>query len=252
MEGKMLGTLLPVLSIALDPGESVVAEAGEFCWMTDSIEMSTGTDSRQQGVLRAATRKADGSSLALSSYMARGSAGTVAFASKLPGAIMPIDVGAGGEYVVHRHGLMAGTSGIDISTGFRQSFTAGIFAADGFSLLRIGGQGRAWVGLAGDVIRFDLEAGRSLRTHPAHIGLFEASVVFQLTRAPGIVNRYFSGEAFHFAVLSGPGAVWLQSMPPPIVAASLGPYLADQCGHTAAIDSGSSDPLTNSRTEAMT
>lgn len=252
MEEKTLGTLLPVLSIALDPGESVVAEAGEFCWMTDSIEMSTGTDPGHRDVAGRLGRADDGTSLLLSSYTARGSAGAVGFASKLPGAIMPIDVCAGTQYVVHRHGFMAGTSGIEVSTAFRQSYQAGIFAADGFRLDRVGGQGRAWVGLGGDVVRFELEAGKSLRVHPAHVGIFEASVVFQMMRADGIVNRYFSGGSYHFAVLSGPGTVWLQSMPAPLVAASLEPYRTDRSGHAAANDGGLSSPLTNSRTEGMT
>jgi uncharacterized protein (AIM24 family) len=202
---QILGTTLPVLSISLDAGESVVAEAGEFSWMTDSIQMST--------------------EVGQSTYTAKNAAGTIAFAAKLPGSILGVDVAAHHEYLVQRHGFLAGTPGIQISAGFEQSFSAGIFAAEGFVLQHVGGEGRAWIGLAGEVTGYDLAAGESLRVHPGHVGMFTASVSFQVMRVPGITNRYFGGDAHHFAVLSGPGSVWLQSLPLPVLAAALAPFL---------------------------
>ena len=211
MKEQLLGTMLPVLSVSLDPGESVVAETGEFSWMTDAIQMSAGLS--------------EGSSLSLSVYTAKDAAGVIAFASKLPGSILGVGVGPQNEYLVHRHGFLAGTPGIEISAGFQQSFSAGIFAGEGFVLQRVGGQGRAWIGLAGEVVTCNLAPGESLRTHPGHVGMFTASVSFQVMRVPGIANRYFGGDAHHFAVLSGPGSVWLQSMPLPVLAAALAPFL---------------------------
>lgn len=238
MEEQVLGTTLPVLSISLSPGESVVAEAGEFSWMTDSIQMSTGMGAGGHGLMGALKRAAGGSTLFLSSYTATDSAGTIAFAAKLPGSILGIDVGPQDEYLVHRHGFLAGTPGIQISAGFQQSFSAGIFAGEGFVLQRIAGQGRAWAELAGEVVRYDLAPGQSLRAHPGHVGMFTASVSFQVMRVPGVTNRYFGGDAHHFAVLSGPGAVWLQSMPLPVLAASLAPYLPQAQGDHSAAEGG--------------
>ena len=211
MQEQLLGTTLPVLSICLDPGESVVAETGEFSWMTDSIQMSTGT--------------ADGSSPLLSTYTAKDAPGTIAFAARLPGSIVGTEIGPGTEYLVHRRGFLAGTPGIEISTGFQQPFSAGIFAGEDFVLQRAGGQGRAWIELAGEVVSYELAPGESLRVHPGHVGMFAASVSFQVMRVPGITNRYFGGDVHHFAVLSGPGPVWLQSMPLPVLAAALAPFL---------------------------
>ena len=105
-------------------------------------------------------------------------------------------------------------------------------------LQRVAGQGRAWIELAGEMVRYDLAAGQSLRAHPGHVGLFTASVSFQVVRVPGVTNRYFGGDAHHFAVLSGPGAVWLQSMPLPVLAASLAPYLPQAQGDHSATESG--------------
>ena len=235
MEEQLLGTTLPVLTISLSPGESVVAEAGEFSWMTDSIQMSTGMGGAGgSGIVGAPQRAAGGSPVFLSSYTATDSAGTIAFAAKQPGSILGIDVGPRQEHLVHQHGFLAGTAGIEISAGFQQSFSAGIFGGEGFVLQRVAGQGRAWIELSGEVVRHDLAAGQSLRAHPGHVGMFAASVSFQVMRVPGVTNRYFGGNAHHFAVLSGPGAVWLQSMPLPVLAASLAPYLPQaQADHSA-------------------
>jgi uncharacterized protein (TIGR00266 family) len=241
MKDQVTGSTLPVLEINLDPGDSVIAEVGEFSWMTDSIQMSTGMGGGVggQGIMGAIKRVAGGSSLLFSTYTAQGTAGMIAFAAKLPGSIMPVEVGRGTEYMVHRHGFLAGTTGIQISAGFQQSFTAGVFGGEGFILQRVAGQGRAWIELSGEVSCYELSSGESLRVHPGHIGMFEASVSFQVMRVQGITNRYFGGDSHHFGVLSGPGKVWLQSMPLPVLAASLAPYLQhDQGDGGKAVEGG--------------
>jgi uncharacterized protein (TIGR00266 family) len=227
MQEEIHGTTTPVLSVHLSPGESVVAEVGEFSWMTDSIQMSTsmGGGVGGKGLMGALKRVAGGASFLMSTYTAQGAAGTISFASKVPGSILPVQVGQGSEYMVHRRGFLAGTPGIEVSAGFQQSFRAGIFAGEGFVLQRVGGQGRAWTELSGEVVPYELAPGQSLRVHPGHVGMFQTSVSFQVVRVPGIANRYFGGDAHHFAVLSGPGTVWLQSMPLPQLAASLVPYM---------------------------
>jgi uncharacterized protein (TIGR00266 family) len=239
MQDQVIGSTLPVLEVSLNPGESVVAEAGEFSWMTDSIQMSTGMGGGTggQGLMGALKRKVGGSTFLFSTYKAEGAPGMIAFAAKLPGSIRPVDVEGGREYMVHRRGFLAGTPGIRISAGFQQSFTGGIFGGEGFVLQRIGGEGRAWVELAGEMVTYDLANGQSLRVHPGHIGMFDASVSFQVARVQGMANRYFGGDSHHFAVLSGPGRVWLQSMPLAILAASLAPYLGAQ-GTGQAVEAG--------------
>jgi uncharacterized protein (AIM24 family) len=191
---QLLGSTQPVLSISLEPGESIVAEAGEFAWMTDSIQLTT----RPAG---------------LSDYTAKDQAGTIAFASRLPGSILHIEVAPGREYLVHRNGFLAGTPGIEVTIGFQQSLEATETAADKFILRRIGGRGRAWVELSGDVIRRDLAAGTSLRTHPWHIGMSDASVAVQMAELVRPGPSYLGTAAQSLAVVSGPGTVWLQSMP---------------------------------------
>jgi uncharacterized protein (AIM24 family) len=189
---QLLGTTQPVLSISLEPGESIVAEAGEFAWMTDSIQLTT-------------------TPAGLSDYTAKDQAGTIAFASRLPGSILHIEVAPGREFLVHRNGFLAGTPGIEVITGFQQPLEATKAAAGEFILRRIGGRGRAWVALSGDVIRRDLAAGTSLRTHPWHIGMSDASVTVQMAALARPAAGDPGTAAQSLAVLSGPGTVWLQS-----------------------------------------
>jgi len=191
---QLLGSTQPVLSISLEPGESIVAEAGDFAWMTDSIQLTT-------------------TPAGLSDYTAKDQAGTIAFASRLPGSILHIEVSPGHEYLVHRNGFLAGTPGIEVTTGFQQPLEATETTADKFILRRISGRGRAWVELSGDVIRRDLAAGTSLRTHPWHIGMSDASVTLQMAELARPATSYLGTAAQALAVVSGPGTVWLQSMP---------------------------------------
>jgi uncharacterized protein (AIM24 family) len=240
MQAQIHGTTMPVLSVHLDPGEGVVAEAGEFSWMTDSIQISTGVggDAGGRSPSGAAGRDAEGSPLPMSTYTAQGAPGTITFAPKAPGSILPVDVCPGTEYLVHQRGFLAGTPGIEVSAGFQRAFRAGVFAGGGFALRRLGGHGRAWAELSGQVIPHELAADQSLRVHPGHVGLFQASVSFQLVRVPGITNRYFGGDAHYFAELSGPGTVWLQSMPLPQLAATLVPYIPASEDRSETVEGG--------------
>jgi uncharacterized protein (AIM24 family) len=184
---QLLGSTQPVLSISLEPGESVVAGTGEFAWMTDSIQM-TGPNQTAAG------------QAGMSAYLAKAEAGTVAFASRRPGAILSVEVTPEREFMVHCRAFLAATPGIELSTGFRQSLRTPGTAGGEFVLRRIGGVGRR-----------DLPAGVSLRTHPWHIGMSDASVTVQITELEEPVEA--GGDARQLAVLSGPGSVWLQSMP---------------------------------------
>lgn len=244
MRDQILGTTMPVLSVNLEANESVVAEIGEFSWMSDSVQMTTNTGGGMGGTgfMGALKRKMGGSSFLFTTYTAQGAPGFVAFASKVPGSIVPVDIAPGQEYMVHRHGFLCGIPGVQISMGFQQSFTAGIFAGEGFVLQRLGGQGRAWVELSGELITYDLAPGQSLRVHPGHVGMFQASVSFQVMRVPGIANRYFGGDSHHFAVVTGPGRVWLQSMPITSLAATLSPYMPAS-GGARSVEAGAAGGL---------
>ena len=127
--------------------------------------------------------------------------------------------------MIHRHGFLCATPGVELSVGFQQSLGAGIFGGDGFLLQRLAGNCQAWVELDGEVVTYDLAPGESLRVHPGHVGMFEGSVQFGITRIQGIRNMLFGGDGIFLAQLTGPGRVWLQSLPLANLAHALSPYL---------------------------
>jgi uncharacterized protein (TIGR00266 family) len=239
MNTEVKGTVLPVLEVTLEPGEEVISTHGELSWMTANVEMSqTANTGAGKGLLGGLKRMAGGGGLFLTRYRASSGEGSVAFAAKMPGRIFPIEISSQGGYLVHRHGWLCGTTGITPTVGLQQSFRGGLFGGDGFVLERLEGEGTAWVELAGEIISYDLAPGQSLLVHPGHIGVFQDTVSFQITRVPGVANKLFGDDGFHLVALTGPGTIWLQSMPLSILAGSLAPYLGNQVGGDAAVAGG--------------
>jgi uncharacterized protein (AIM24 family) len=127
--------------------------------------------------------------------------------------------------MIHRHGFLCSTPGVELGVGFQQSLGAGIFGGDGFLLQKMGGVCQAWVELDGEVVTYDLGQGETMRVHPGHVGMFEDTVQFQITRIRGIRNMLFGGDGIFLAALTGPGRIWLQSLPLSNLAHALRPYL---------------------------
>lgn len=229
MQAEVKGTTLPVLDVTLEQGEEVISTHGELSWMTANIQMSQTTNTGGgKGLLAGLKRMAGGGGIFLTRYRSDQGQGTVTFASKMPGRIFPVEITSAGGYLVHRHGWLCGTPGITPTVGLQQSFRGGLYGGDGFVLEKLEGQGSAWIELSGEVVSYDLAAGQSLLVHPGHVGMFQDTVNFQITRIPGIANKLFGADGFHLVALTGPGTIWLQSMPLPILAASLAPYLGGE------------------------
>ena len=229
MEHRVVGTTMPVLEFALGANDAIISEAGELSWMTQTIQMTTHTQmGGGGGFFGAIKRVAGGGSLFMTEYRAVGAPGEVAFATRVPGHILPIEVRPELEYLVHRHGFLCATAAVELGVGFQQSLGAGIFGGDGFLLQKISGQGLAWLELSGEVVVKDLRPGETLRVHPGHVGAFQSSVAFQITRVPGIKNMIFGGDGIFLAALTGPGRVWLQTLPISRLAHQLMEYMPAQ------------------------
>ena len=236
MQAEIKGTTMPILEVALAQGEYVVTPHGELAWMTTSIQMSqtmsAGAGGGGGGLMGGLKRMLGGGGLFLTRYDGPGS---VTFAAKVPGHIVPVDISGGHSYLVHRHGWLCGTPGITPSVGLQQSFRAGLYGGDGFILQKLDGEGRAWIELGGEVTSYELPPGQTILVHPGHIGMFQGTVQFSITRVQGIANMMFGGDGLHLVALTGPGRVWLQSMPLPMLAHALSPYLGDQGVKDAAV-----------------
>jgi uncharacterized protein (TIGR00266 family) len=226
MQTRIQGTTMPVLDVQLDPNESVFSESGELSWMTGSIQMTTHTQMGGGGGLFGALKRVvGGGSLFMTEYRAMQYAGEVSFATKVPGHIVPVQLGQGPEYMVHRHGFLCATDGVTIGVGFQQSLGAGVFGGSGFILQKVGGVGTAWLELSGELVVKNLAPGEILRVHPGHVGAFQTSVAFQIQIVPGLKNMIFGGDGIFLAVLQGPGTVWLQTLPIARLAHQLSEYM---------------------------
>jgi uncharacterized protein (TIGR00266 family) len=242
MQAEIKGTTMPVLEVTLQQGEQVISTHGELSWMTPNIQMSQhmgtgGSRGQGGGFMQGLKRVMGGGGLFLTHYEATQGAGMITFAAKLPGHIKPIDIAPGQAFFVHRHGWLCGTPGITPSVGLQQTFRGGMWGGDGFVLQKLEGQGRAWIELGGELVHYTLAPGQTLMVHPGHVGLFEGTVQFSMTRVPGIANALFGGDGFQLVALTGPGQIWLQSMPLPVLAHGLEPYMPRQ-GETQTVEAG--------------
>src|SRR5438046_8775005 len=186
METKIVGTVMPVLELNMEPDEKVFAESGDLSWMSVASRMRTGTSvGGQQGGFRGALGRAvAGGTLFMTEYTAVGGPGLLAFAAKLPGQILPLEVAPGQGYMVHRHGFLCAQLGVQFSIGFQQRLGAGVFGGTGFRLQKLTGQGQAWVALNGEVVVYDMQHGNTLRVHPSQVGMFQESVQFNVVTVP--------------------------------------------------------------------
>jgi len=147
---RVLGTVMPVLEIDLQPGQTVIAQGGELSWITSSIASPPRprVAVARKGLMSAVKRVVGGGTLFMTEFRAERTPGTVAFATKLPGEIRPVEVRPDRTYMVHRHGFLAGTADVELAIAFQQSFGAGLFGGTGFILQRVSGNGTAWIELS--------------------------------------------------------------------------------------------------------
>ncbi|MBW0016473.1 MAG: AIM24 family protein [Mycobacterium sp.] len=233
MDAKITGTVMPVLEVSLSPGEILTAEAGELSWISESIQLRTSTRmAGSTGFLGGIKRAVGGGGLFMTEYSAVDRPGNVAFAAKLPGHIVPVHLRPDTPYLVHRHGFLCGVGDVQLSIAFQRKLGAGIFGGAGFVLQHLSGNGQAWIELSGETVAYTLGPGQTLRVHPGHVGMFDASVTFDITRVPGIKNMLFGGDGLFLATLTGPGRIWLQTLTVSNLAHAITPYLPQPSGES--------------------
>ncbi len=227
MQSRITGTTLPVLEIGLEPNDMIVATPGELSWMTPNVQMRTATKTAgARGLWGAITRAVSGGGLFMTEFTSTSGMGAVAFAAKVPGQILEVQVQPGRGYLVHRHGFLCATYGAELTSALQRRLGAGVFGGEGFVLQRLSGTCTAWVELGGEIVSHELAPGESLLVHPGHVGMFEESVSFDITTISGISNALFGGDGLFLVQLTGPGRIWLQTLTMPNLAHALSPYLA--------------------------
>ena len=222
MKHQIHGTTFPSLDLILDQGETVFTESGGMAWMVGNIDMSTNT---RGGLMKGLARSLAGESLFLTSYTCKGSQGMITFTPEAPGAVLPVELGAGEARICQKDAFMVAQDSVTLEIHFRRKLGAGLFGGEGFILQKLTGPGLAFVEIAGDVRSYTLKEGQTMKVDPGHIAMYEPTVGYDITRVKGISNVLFGGEGLFLATLTGPGRVWLQSMPLSNLAAKLRPYM---------------------------
>ena len=220
---EIKGQELQFVEIELDPGESAVAEAGAFVWKDASIGMTTvfGDGSGDQGggfmgkLLGAGKRLVTGESLFTTGFTHNGSGkARVAFAAPTPGAILPLRLADyGGTLICQKDAFLAAAKGVSIGIQFQRRVMTGLFGGEGFIMQRLDGDGWVFVQMGGTVVERELKAGEELHVDTGCLAAYTPSVEFDLVAAGGVRSMVFGGEGVFFARLTGPGHVWIQSLP---------------------------------------
>ncbi len=221
---EIKGHELQFVEIELDPGESAVAEAGAFVWKDASIEMTTvfgdGSESGDGGgfmgkLLGAGKRLITGASLFTTVFTHRGTGkARVAFAAPVPGTILPLKLSdLGGTLICQKESFLAAARGVSIGVAFQRRVMTGLFGGEGFVMQKLEGDGWVFVQMGGTLIERELRAGEELHIDTGCLAAYTPSVTFDLITAGGVKSVLFGGEGMFFARLSGPGKVWIQSLP---------------------------------------
>ncbi|WP_428032326.1 TIGR00266 family protein [Ancylobacter sp.] len=228
MRSKIIGTTLPVLELQLDAGDRIIGVPDQLSWMSGDIALSTSTaGGGAGGLFGLVSRAVSGGGLFMTEFHAERGPGNVAFAAKLPGSFVTVEIEPGRGYLVHRHGFVCGTTGIEVTTAFQQTLGGAVFGGEGFVLQKLAGRASAYVELSGELVTYDLQAGQQILVHPGHVGMFEESVSFEMTTMRGVRNALFGGDGLFLVRLSGPGKVWLQSLTAPGLAHAISHYLPE-------------------------
>lgn len=222
MKYEIHGTTLQTLDITLSQGESVFTESGGMAWMTGDIEMNTDT---RGGLMKGLARSLSGESLFLTTYTCQGPGGLITFTPEAPGAILPVELQAGQSRICQKDAFMVAESSVDLEIHFRRKLGTGLFGGEGFILQKLTGPGMAWVEIAGELRSYSLKPGQTMRVDPGHIAMYEPTVDYDINRVKGVRNILFGGEGLFLATLTGPGKVWLQSMPLANLASTLSRYI---------------------------
>ncbi|MCE2788277.1 MAG: TIGR00266 family protein [Saprospiraceae bacterium] len=219
---RILGEEMQMVEIELDPGETVIAEPGGMLMMDDSIDMQTifGDGAQEnQGfmgkLMGAGKRLLTGENLFMTAYTQTGvGKGRISFASPYPGKIIPVDLTQyEGKLICQKDAFLCAAKGTMVGIEFSRKLGRGFFGGEGFIMQKLEGDGMAFIHAGGYIIEKELRAGERLRVDTGCLVAFTRNVDYDIVFVKGIKNALFGGEGLFFATLTGPGKVWIQSLP---------------------------------------
>lgn len=222
MQYEIKGTPFPVVICRLEANETVCCQKGGMSWMSPNMQMSTNAGG---GIGKMFSRAVSGESMFQNKYTAVGGVGEIAFASSVPGHILPVDISASRTIVAQKSAYLASSPSVELSIFFQKKLGAGFFGGEGFIMQKLSGDGIAFLEIDGSIVEYDLAGNESILVDTGYLAAMDATCSIDIETVKGIGNALFGGEGFFNTRVSGPGHVWLQTMPIPSLAGSIRPYI---------------------------
>lgn len=223
MQYEIKGESMPIVICHLQAGESMKTEKGAMSWMSPNMVMQTNAGG---GIGKAFSRAFTGESMFQNVYTAQGGAGMIAFASSFPGTILAIPVSSNRTIAAQKHAFLAMESGVEMKLFFQKRFGSGLFGGEGFIMQQFQGNGMVFLEIDGSVVEYDLQPDQSMLLDNGYLAAMDATVSIEIEKVSGIGNVLFGGEGLFNTKVTGPGHIWLQSMPASQMASVLRPYIA--------------------------
>ena len=222
MRYQIQGETLPVVICQLEGGEKMITEGGAMSWMSPNMLMETTTNG---GIGKAFGRAFSGEKMFQNIYTAQGGTGMIAFASSFPGSIKAFEITPGNEMIFQKSAFLASEAGVQLSVHFHKKLSSGLFGGEGFILQKVSGHGIVFAEFDGHVVEYELQAGQQIVVDIGHLAAMTAGCQMEIKSVPGVKNMLFGGEGIFNTVISGPGRIWLQTMPISNVAGAIRPYI---------------------------
>lgn len=223
MNYQIKGDNLPVVVCQIVPGETIVSQSGGMGWMTENISMDTNM---KGGLFGGIGRVFSGESLFLNYYTCKSGMGMIAFPSSFPGKITARRLEIGETVICQKNAFLAGENSIELKIHFRKKLSNGFFGGEGFILQKVIGPGMVFLEFDGHIEEYTLSPGQKLIVDTGHVAMFDASVTFDIQTVKGFKNIFFGGEGLFLTTLTGPGKVYLQTMPIQNMAGRLSAFLS--------------------------
>lgn len=222
MEYRIDGGSLPVVMCTLKANETMITERGSMAWMSPNMKMETEAPG---GIGKAFGRMFSGESMFMNYYTAQGGDGLIAFASSFPGEILAFDITPETPIIVQKSAFLASEMGVQLSVHFNKKFGTGMFGGEGFIMQKLSGTGKAFIEIDGHCVRYDLAPGQSIVIDTGYLAMMDATCNMDIVKVSGVKNVLFGGEGLFNTVVTGPGRVFLQTMPISNVASALMPFM---------------------------
>lgn len=221
------GGNLPVVICHPEAGQTLCSESGAMSWMSPNMRMDTNTGG---GVKKMLGRLFSGESIFMNEYTAEGGSGMIAFASSFPGSIIPYEITPGNGLIVQKRGFLAMEKGLELSMYLQKRLGGGFFGGEGFIMQQIKGNGLVFLEIDGYCKEYDLAAGQSILVDTGYLAAMSESCAMEIETVQGAKNIFFGGEGLFHTRITGPGKVYIQSMPVINTAQRLTPYLNIKTG----------------------